>query len=83
MESLLNDNKDDFTLANREKQAELVRAFDARQTDSVNYQEALSNRFTTDWSSVDIPTPSFTGVEVIKQQSLAELVDYIDWTPFS
>ncbi len=82
VESLLNDNKDDFTLANREKQAELVRAFDARQTDSVNYQEALSNRFTTDWSSVDIPTPSFTGVEVIKQQSLAELVDYIDWTPF-
>ena len=42
VESLLNDNKDDFTLANREKQAELVRAFDARQTDSVNYQEALS-----------------------------------------
>ncbi|MEL0096629.1 MAG: methionine synthase [Planctomycetaceae bacterium] len=82
VESLLSNNKQSYADANREKQAELVRAFEDRQVNSVSYQNALSNRFTTDWATVDIQTPDFIGTRVIEQQSLAELVDYIDWTPF-
>ncbi len=82
VEALLSDKKQAFAEANRDKQVELVRAFEDRQVNVVSYQQALQNRFPTDWSEVDIPTPDFTGLRVIEQQSLRELVDYIDWTPF-
>ncbi len=44
--------------------------------------QARANEFKTDWATVDIPKPSFTGVRVIAQQPLAELVPFIDWSPF-
>ncbi len=44
--------------------------------------EARAHRFPTDWATVDIPKPSFTGVRVIKDQPLEQLVPFIDWTPF-
>ena len=34
------------------------------------------------WQQQDIPRPAFTGVRVENQVSLAEIVPYIDWTPF-
>jgi 5-methyltetrahydrofolate--homocysteine methyltransferase len=43
---------------------------------------ARAHRFPTDWETVDIPTPSFTGVRAITQQPLEQLVPFIDWTPF-
>ena len=36
----------------------------------------------TDWSNYVPPQPRQTGVTVLKSYPLAELVDYIDWTPF-
>ena len=81
-ESLLNDNKDSFAASNREKQTALVKAFEDRRVNTVSYLDALQKRFTTDWTSADIQTPEFTGLRVIEKQSLQELVDYIDWTPF-
>ncbi|MEC4889770.1 MAG: methionine synthase [Nitrospira sp.] len=44
--------------------------------------QARANRLKTDWTTVDIPTPSFLGVRTITEQSLADLVPYIDWSPF-
>lgn len=82
VESLLGDNKQSFADSNRDKQAKLVKAFEGRQVNSVSYQEALENRFTSDWSIVDIQNPDFTGIRVIEEQSLEELVEYIDWSPF-
>lgn len=82
VESLLSDRKDSFAEENQAKQAELVEAFEGRKVNLVSYDEALKNRFTTDWNSVDIRQPEFIGSRVIEQQSLGELVDYIDWTPF-
>ena len=41
-----------------------------------------ANRFKTDWTAVDVPKPAFTGVKVIAQQPLAQLIPYIDWSPF-
>ncbi|MCC2641651.1 MAG: metH, partial [Nitrospira sp.] len=44
--------------------------------------EARNHRLATDWSGVDIPTPSFTGLRSIDRLPLRELVPYIDWSPF-
>jgi 5-methyltetrahydrofolate--homocysteine methyltransferase len=45
-------------------------------------EEARNHRLATDWSTVDIPTPSFTGLRSIDRLPLRELVPYIDWSPF-
>ncbi|MEY4704857.1 MAG: homocysteine-N5-methyltetrahydrofolate transmethylase, B12-dependent, partial [Nitrospirota bacterium] len=44
--------------------------------------QARANRFQCNWAEVDIPTPAFTGVKVLQQQPLDQLVPYIDWSPF-
>jgi len=44
--------------------------------------KARANRFASDWTRVDIPTPSFVGVRTITEQPLTDLVSYIDWSPF-
>jgi 5-methyltetrahydrofolate--homocysteine methyltransferase len=44
--------------------------------------KARENHFRIDWTSFQPVKPSFTGTRVISTQSLAELVPYIDWTPF-
>ncbi len=44
--------------------------------------EARKRAFKTDWKSVDIPTPSFTSLRVLRDVPLDELIPYIDWTPF-
>jgi len=44
--------------------------------------QARARRFTCDWAHVNIPIPSFTGVRVIEDQPLTDLVSYIDWSPF-
>ncbi len=44
--------------------------------------EARKHRLPTDWGTIDIPTPSFTGVRSIDRLPLRELVPFIDWSPF-
>jgi 5-methyltetrahydrofolate--homocysteine methyltransferase len=44
--------------------------------------EARKRRTAIDWKSSDIPEPEFTGIRVIKDLPLAELVPVIDWSPF-
>ena len=44
--------------------------------------QARANRLTSDWAKTDIPTPSALGVHTIHDQSLVELIPYIDWSPF-
>jgi 5-methyltetrahydrofolate--homocysteine methyltransferase len=43
---------------------------------------ARANRFPSDWATVDIPIPAFTGVKVLSQQPLDQLIPFIDWSPF-
>jgi 5-methyltetrahydrofolate--homocysteine methyltransferase len=43
---------------------------------------ARDNRFKTDWASYDPPRPVFLGTRVFRTYEVAELVPYIDWTPF-
>jgi 5-methyltetrahydrofolate--homocysteine methyltransferase len=43
---------------------------------------ARTNKFSIDWSGYTPPKPTFLGSKVFVDYPLAELVPYIDWTPF-
>ncbi len=59
------------------------KAFAERQQKSLlSYAEAVRRRFDGGWSSVEIAVPAFVGRRVIDNLPLAELVPYIDWSPF-
>ena len=45
-------------------------------------QAARGNRFKVDWTSYNPPKPAFVGTRAFTSYDLAELVPYIDWTPF-
>ena len=44
--------------------------------------QVRANRTPCDWNQYLPPKPGFLGVHVLNDYPLAELVDYIDWTPF-
>ncbi len=44
--------------------------------------QVRANRFQSNWAEVNIPIPAFTGVKVVPQQPLDQLIPYIDWSPF-
>src|SRR5205085_4772764 len=57
-------------------------SYQRRDVKLVPIAEARARRFQTDWSTVDIPKPAFTGVRILKNYPLAEIARYIDWSPF-
>ncbi|MFN5467852.1 MAG: methionine synthase [Pirellulaceae bacterium] len=71
-----------FAANNRQLQSELVASYQARQVKLVPYAEALTKRFATDWSSIQIDTPQFLGNRTIANQSIESLIPFIDWSPF-
>ncbi len=84
VEKLLDkERKTQFVADNAELQEKHRKAFGERQQKTlVPYAEAKQRRFQTDWKSVDIAKPSFLGTKVLDDFPIAELVDYIDWSPF-
>ena len=45
-------------------------------------EEARKRRIAIEWKADDIAKPSFTGARVLPDFPLAELVKFIDWSPF-
>jgi 5-methyltetrahydrofolate--homocysteine methyltransferase len=45
-------------------------------------EDARRNRLAIDWSECQPPEPCFTGIKVLDEYPLDELVPLIDWTPF-
>lgn len=83
VERLLNkEHRDEFIAQNVETQKELVASFNDRKQTLIPYAEALEKRFATDWDSVQIDKPSFTGTRVLKDIPLEEIRPYIDWSPY-
>ena len=64
--------------------ARLRAEFAAKQRDAklVSIEEARRRRFAPDWAKEKIDAPGFIGVKVFDDFPLAELADYIDWSPF-
>lgn len=83
VEKLCNpEQRANFALENKALQKELVESYEARQVKLVPYAEAKAKKFQTDWSSIDIPKPAFQGVRVLNEVKIADLIPYIDWSPF-
>jgi len=77
------ESRKQFDTENRDQQRRMQESFARRQKrDLVPYREARRRRFATDWQTVRIDTPAFTGVRVLDDYPLEELVEYIDWSPF-
>ena len=45
-------------------------------------QQARDNAYKGDWKNYTPPKPTFLGLKTFDDYSLAELSEYIDWTPF-
>lgn len=85
VENLLDQSrKAEFTEKNLRIQSRDRANYEAMQANRklVPYAEALARRFQTDWSQVQIDTPSFLGTRVLPDVPLSDLVPYIDWSPF-
>jgi 5-methyltetrahydrofolate--homocysteine methyltransferase len=68
-------------------QAEYRKVAEAHARSEVDKQrlplaKARANAPKIDWSSYQPPKPTFTGARVFRSYDVAELVPYIDWTPF-
>ncbi|MEO7430959.1 MAG: methionine synthase [Dokdonella sp.] len=48
----------------------------------VTLEKARAQRFAGDWSAYEPPVPATPGVTVFDDVALADLVEFIDWTPF-
>ncbi len=83
VEKLLSkENRDQFIATNRDEQAASAASYRDRQQKLVPYAEALEKRFATDWATVTIDKPSFTGTRVLDNVPLAEIRPFIDWSPY-
>ena len=45
-------------------------------------QDARKNKIQLDWENYTPPKPTFLGTKTFENYDLAELAEYIDWTPF-
>jgi 5-methyltetrahydrofolate--homocysteine methyltransferase len=52
------------------------------QNKFISLRDARQNKLKVDWSKEKIVAPSFIGNKVFDDYSLAEIAEYIDWTPF-
>jgi 5-methyltetrahydrofolate--homocysteine methyltransferase len=52
------------------------------QNKYISIKEARENKFQIDWNKTEIVTPTFIGNKTFTNYSIAEIAEYIDWTPF-
>lgn len=78
------ESKDQFFTKLKGEQKELKERFLSSQSkvESLTLEEARKNKFSCDWKSVDISTPSKLGVHVVDDITIDEIREYIDWSPF-
>lgn len=79
---LSKDHRDRYIEENRADQVKQAANYRDRQQKLVPYSEALEKRFATDWKTVVVDQPSFTGTRVLSDIPLAEIRDFIDWSPY-
>jgi 5-methyltetrahydrofolate--homocysteine methyltransferase len=81
--SLLSDEgKSVFVARHRADYEALRKAHSAPKLRVVALEDARKRRTPIAWRAEDLPTPSFTGVRVLDNFPLAELREFIDWSPF-
>jgi 5-methyltetrahydrofolate--homocysteine methyltransferase len=84
-EKFLNQNtRDAANLTQKAEYVSMRQQHEASQKleKSLSLSEARKNKVKIDWSQTEMKKPIKLGVTVLEDYSLAELVPYIDWTPF-
>jgi 5-methyltetrahydrofolate--homocysteine methyltransferase len=78
------ENRDQFAQHNAKLQKTLREQHAAKreQKPLLSLARARDLGLKTDWDTLEIAKPEFTGIRVLKDVPLADLVPYIDWTPF-
>lgn len=85
LESLLNSNKQVSFIADiKEKQQKLRESHEKNKVKKtfLPLEKARELSFKWDEGTADIVEPKFLGTKVFEDYDLADLVPYIDWTPF-
>jgi 5-methyltetrahydrofolate--homocysteine methyltransferase len=83
--ALLSENQRDEFIANNKLEHERARIAHEKKRPSkplLSLEESRKRAFKTNWNTVDIATPNFTGIKIIDDLPLKEIRDYIDWSPF-
>ena len=79
------DGKSGYVAELRGEYAKIAAAHARAQEDKVRLPlgQARNNALKLDWSGAYVPPkPSFLGTRTLEDYPVAELVEYIDWTPF-
>ncbi|PWB77008.1 MAG: methionine synthase [Candidatus Methylomirabilota bacterium] len=72
-----------FVEDNRLDQERVRIAYEEREPRALlTLTQARTRKLALDWEAADIPRPSFTGVRVLNDFPLDQVVPYIDWSPF-
>ena len=76
------ESKPAFVEKHRAEYEELRKLHGTPRHKLVPLPAARAGRTPITWRAEDVPPPTFTGVRVLPDVSLATLREYIDWTPF-
>lgn len=79
---LSDDGKDAFVTQHRAEYEAVRKSHSAPRQKVVALETARARRTPIEWRAEDLPTPKITGVRVLDNFPLAELRDFIDWSPF-
>jgi 5-methyltetrahydrofolate--homocysteine methyltransferase len=82
--TLLSEEKEKFTTEVKAEYQKLAEDFANKKSDKklLSIEKARENKFKIDWEKEKIATPNFIGVKHLANYDLAEIAEYIDWTPF-
>ncbi|RYU78297.1 methionine synthase [Hymenobacter persicinus] len=82
--SLLGSSAEAYARTVRDEYTALRQDYAGRQREKsyLPIEAARANGFKSDWTAVPITKPTFLGTKVLDNYPLAELAEYIDWTPF-
>jgi len=82
---LLSDERKQDYVQNLKDEYHTMREQRAKRTanrKTFTLQQARDNAYKGDWENYAPPKPSFLGIKTFDDYSLAEISEYIDWTPF-
>ncbi len=78
------DTRSEFitSIASEYEQVRIQRANMKSEKRMLSYMDARRNKLKIDWTNYTPPVPAHPGVTVFSDFPLAEIRNYIDWTPF-
>jgi 5-methyltetrahydrofolate--homocysteine methyltransferase len=81
---LSNTQKDDYIASIKADYQDAREQHESRQSKAVyvSLEQARAHSLKTEWSGYTPPKPAFIGVKELRDYSLSEIAEYIDWTPF-